>query len=157
MDYSNNECMFEFTPDQRDVMDACWDVYRLGNDSREPIELTLGETSASLDLAPEERQIYVIQNVTRLVTCTTSGNPEGDVDLYLRMNEPPLFSQRRDLCSGTSVDNTESCSTRRFRSRIVAWFLERVFGRANFVTGTLYVGILAGSFRFVEGVQVVCN
>jgi hypothetical protein len=110
MDYSDDVCLYEFTDGQTTVMQACWDMYRLGNGSDRPeIELSLGVPSAPLYLVPGESQVYRldISDVEGNVICTTSGD-EGDADLYVSLDSPPSFDIS-DCCVSESEDSIESC------------------------------------------------
>jgi hypothetical protein len=60
MDYSHDICLYKkFTFGQKLVMEAVWDIYRLGNDAeRAEIALTLGVASDPVDMIAEEFQVF---------------------------------------------------------------------------------------------------
>ena len=110
MDYSDDVCMFEFTAGQKLVMQACWDIYRLGNDSNRPLlDLALGRASSRLNLAPGERQTYFmsIAGVNKAIECLLLGN-EGNADLYVDVNAAPRFDGP-DCCNSSLANSDESC------------------------------------------------
>ena len=89
---------------QQEVMRACWYYFRLGNEpNTEPIQLTLGVASEPRDFLSEQRVIYVLENATGWVQCTTQTvNPdaEGNVNMFIRLDEEPTFSLW-DQCHAT--------------------------------------------------------
>ena len=160
MDYSNNACMFKFTPHQKATMEACWEVYRLGNSDRPDIELTIGVPSASMDLAPLENQMFILPDFDGVVKCTTrADSSEGNLDLYLTVNDRVSFNSRSDYCASVASGNSESCKSLRtgLFSRIFSRLFRRLCGRGGGTSGTLYVGVRAESDVPVKGVQVECN
>jgi hypothetical protein len=164
MDYSNDECMYEFTVGQRLVMEAVWDIYRLGNDAeRAEIVLTQGESSDPLYLGPEERQVYKIDisSIAGDITCAISGR-EGNADLYMSLDSTPRFN-RRDCCVSRSSGSNESCD------RVIP---EKLFDYLPFSllassgsrcldcgarARTLYAGVVASGIQAVQDLTITCG
>jgi len=114
MDYSYDVCMFEFTQEQADVMQAIQYAYRTpgSTETLEPIGLPYDETSPPLTLSRAETQTFQLPAVDAgtTVTCTTSCN-NGDADLFVNWGAIPELDDSGAVdCSSTSEGSNEGCS-----------------------------------------------
>lgn len=86
MDYSSNECMYEWTQGQVDVMHANLEYYRQGGgvpSQAETVQLDLGEYSEEFSmLEGESREFFVNVPSTSDLLCKLAAD-NGDVDLAL--------------------------------------------------------------------------
>jgi hypothetical protein len=134
MDYSDDNCLYEFTENQVNRMQAQFGLYR--SELRQDITLMNGVTSDPTDMRRYEFQTYVLAApVGARVECASSSEG-GDIDLYMRDGEPPVLSTNSLDCFGESGNSNEACSI-----------------LAN--TGFAYVSIYG--FKRTDGAVVTCT
>jgi hypothetical protein len=107
MDYSSDNCLYEFVPGQAVTMQAQWEIYRVG--VREDLFVGDSIQTEPLALFQGEVQNYIFAAApgTR-VTCSIAGD-NGDADLYMRSSSPPDLTERLYDCSAESFDSNEVC------------------------------------------------
>lgn len=92
MDYSYDECLFEFTEGQKERMLASYTEYRVNGNygALPPYEELLLNTPVTVpDLAYRTYEVYTIMTTDCSIECKTTGG-EGAVYLYTAMNVPIL-------------------------------------------------------------------
>lgn len=127
MDYSDEECKFEFTAGQVEVIRASWKYYRSPITSEEPVVLAVAMNTVSppTQLVPGSSVVYRVDMVGRggRVTCRLVGK-EGTAVLYVRREKMPFFDMRDDcttsrggnLCSlDVTLINPTSSQNRLFQ------------------------------------------
>jgi hypothetical protein len=108
MNLADDRCMFEFTPDQVLVMQACYEIFRLNQkEERKVLSLTNGVPSDPIFLVHQERQIFSME-ASSPVRCTTSAE-EGRYSFYLKWGRRPFFFPFLNNCFRFSRDGTTSC------------------------------------------------
>ncbi len=153
--------MYEFTAGQKETMLAMWEFYRLGDGSiagDEIIQLQLGVPSIPIDLFPREKQLYMLQTSSCEITCTLSGDEEGDVDLFVEYDQVPQFDDD-DSCVSESGGNTESCRLESSgRSMFPFGCGNRSRRRCNDRTvDTIFVGIQGYGISTAQNLVVTCS
>ena len=135
MDYSDDNCLYEFTPAQVTRMFAQYTLYRIG---RQDITLQDSVTSGPTDMLQHELQTYVLQVPSGSnVECTSEASDTfGDVDIYMRDGATPDISTNNFGCTSQSVGSSEACS-----------MLSQ--------TGRVYVSAYA--YRGTGGVAMTCS
>ncbi|GAX28675.1 hypothetical protein FisN_33Hh050 [Fistulifera solaris] len=161
MDYSDDVCMYEFTTGQKETMLAMWEFYRLGDGgiaADEIIQLQLGVPSNPIDLFPREKQLYKLPTSTCEVTCTLSGDKEGDVDLFVEYDQVPQYNDG-DSCVSESGGNTESCRLQSSgRSLVPLGCRNRSRRQCNDLTvDAIYVGIQGYGISTAKSLVVTCS
>ena len=127
-DYSWDECLYEFSPDQIKIMQAAYAVYRTVSVERHMHELENGQPSIPVTLLREERQYYSYTPTPDSVgvTCSTTFVDSetnlpcsyncfnGDVELSLAWDELPGGSSGfYDCLSYERASVFEQCSLSR--------------------------------------------
>lgn len=108
MDYSSDNCLYEFVPGQAVTMQAQWGIYRAV--VREDRSVGDGIPAEPLSLFQGEVQQYVFTGAPTgsRVTCSIAGT-NGDADLFLRSSSSPDLTERVYDCSAGSSDSNEIC------------------------------------------------
>jgi hypothetical protein len=107
MDYSSDNCLYEFVPGQALIMQAQWEIYRIG--VREDLSVADGIPTEPLALFQGEVQNYIfVEAAGTRVMCSIAGD-NGDADLYMRSSSPPDLTERVYDCSAESFDSNEFC------------------------------------------------
>jgi hypothetical protein len=105
MDYSDDNCMYEFSRGQADRMRAQWDAYR----GREDILVGDGIPTEPLTLLPGQLQKYIFTAAPGgSVTCSIAGD-NGDADLYMRSSSPPDLTDNIFDCAPQTGGSNEVC------------------------------------------------
>jgi hypothetical protein len=112
MDYSDDNCMYEFSPGQAVAMKAQYELYRMGG-LREREDLSVGDgiPTDPLSLFLGEVQIFIFAaapGIRRRVTCSTAGD-NGDADLYMRSSSPPDLTEQFYDCESFNDFSNEVC------------------------------------------------
>jgi hypothetical protein len=147
MDYSDDKCLYFFSEGQIKVMQACYHIFRLGDETHDkspPIPLTQGISSEPLYIPPMQRQSYMIESNTGL-DCTISYDKEGLSAVYTSWSDS-VFS------------NSSSCSTD-CTVRYPGFFLWNVwpFTMIEKQTRTLSLAVEATNFKALQDVRVLCE
>jgi hypothetical protein len=133
MDYTTDNCIYEFVHGQAVTMQAQWETYRASE--REDISVGDGIPTEPVALFQGEVQNYIFAEAagTR-VTCSITGD-NGDADLYMQSSSPPDLTERVYDCSAESSGSNEFCSS-------------------NNDDGPMYVALYA--FKAFENVVLTC-
>lgn len=139
LDYSDDRCMFHFTEGQVRMMQASYDVFRLGNvEELEEITLSNGVESEVTFIGPRQRQVFSLETTANSVTCSVS-SADGSPSFALKWGRPPSFNLLFDAC-GSGIFQSKSCTAR--------------FGLGR---TTLYASVRATGQRPVEHATIVCT
>jgi hypothetical protein len=111
MDYSDDNCMYEFTPGQADAMQAQYEMYRIL--VREDLSVGDGIPTDPLTLFQGQAQTYIFAaapGIRRRVTCSIAGD-NGDADVYMRSSSPPDLTELFYDCADLREGSNEVCFT----------------------------------------------
>jgi hypothetical protein len=141
MDYADDVCMFRFTPGQVHVMNACYNVFRLGIDEANAIiSLTNGIPSVRNFLAPRQTQVFSLESTASSVTCDVTVE-EGSPSFALNWGRAPYFLRLLDDCSNDLLFlRTSSCTARSRHGRT-----------------TIYASVRAPNLRAVQNMTILCT
>lgn len=137
MDYSSDQCLYEFTPGQVTMMHAVWEYFRLRLTDIDDIQLTSGIASDPVALIPNTRQYYFMQTTNRQVECKFT-TAEGKAVMAVNWGSKPRFSFWHDSCRKKGFDG--SCNSRNKQNDAI-----------------VYVGVETGPEIPVSGLVVVCS
>ncbi len=119
MDYSDDICLYKWTPGQIDVMHANIEFYRSGITADfNPVQLTTGVLSDKYTM-PDGlgRQFYMDVPASATITCTTTA-VSGDVNLFVNWDGNDKTFECKSESEGSSA---ETCTVGPNSGRVYAW------------------------------------